>query len=73
MTTESLNFIMNNADNSDLSVYAVVVEWQTRTLEGRMGDRVGSSPTDRTKRDILTRVSLSILRGNHYVKRTTLD
>lgn len=29
-------------------IFAVVAEWQTRALEVRMGDRVGSSPTDRT-------------------------
>ena len=28
-----------------------MVEWQTRTLEGRMGDREGSSPSDRTTYD----------------------
>lgn len=30
---------------------AVVAEWQTRTFKGRVGDRVGSSPTSRTKCD----------------------
>ncbi len=29
---------------------AVVAEWQTRTFKGRVGDRVGSSPTSRTKK-----------------------
>jgi hypothetical protein len=34
--------------------------WQTRTFEGRMGDRVGSSPTLRTK-EITTEKSVVIL------------
>ena len=29
---------------------AGVAEWQTRTFKGRVGDRVGSSPTSRTKK-----------------------
>ena len=29
---------------------AVVAEWQTRTFKGRVGDRVGSSPTTSTKK-----------------------
>lgn len=29
---------------------AGVAEWQTRTFKGRVGDRVGSSPTTSTKR-----------------------
>ena len=29
---------------------AGVAEWQTRTFKGRVGDRVGSSPTTSTKK-----------------------
>ena len=29
-----------------------MVEWYTRTFEGRMGNRVGSSPANRTKHTI---------------------
>ena len=30
---------------------AGVAEWQTRTFKGRVGDRVGSSPTTSTKQN----------------------
>lgn len=31
---------------------AGVAEWQTRTFKGRVGDRVGSSPTTSTKKTL---------------------
>jgi hypothetical protein len=34
--------------NTLTSQYAVVAEWQTRTVEGRVSNRMGSSPIDRT-------------------------
>ena len=45
---------------------AVVAEWQTRTFKGRVGDRVGSSPTSRTKKTFG-----SFLFGGTFVLCTT--
>lgn len=38
-----------NCCESRQIINAAVAEWQTRTLEGRVGNRAGSSPVGRTK------------------------
>lgn len=44
---------MTFSDTTSIIIRAVVRSWrnrQTRTFEGRMGDRMGSSPIDRTNK-----------------------
>ena len=46
--------IYNTIDTKDIRLYNNLCDtrswrnWQTRTFEGRVGDRMGSSPIDRT-------------------------
>lgn len=47
---------------------AGVAEWQTRTFKGRVGDRVGSSPTTSTKQK-----GLRIIPHSLFCNRKTPD